>query len=915
MGEMVKQKRKRNSKFRLSIRWKIALPFILIGVIVVIIFLPIMNSVVSRRIQTEADNRLQEVGDSVAVLINQAENQAILSAGFVATSSDVLQAGSDSTALSQVLPPRREELGLQELSFYGADYSRGDGAKYYGGPPIARPFQSSSEASKIREDLIIAMLETGQPTSDIAIVPQSSEIIGVAPVMSSTGELQGIIVAVYLLDNEFVHEISDVLNADIALVNANRVIASNLDDPKIYEGYIRDDFLKDLDEFNAQNIEMHGDKRLLAQPLIIDGEDRGIIMVAQPIESLTNIQRDIRNVIGSFSALIVAISIIFAVLSYMNFARPISQLAEATHRVSQGDFNEHIGLTLPAFVPGDELIDLSDNFNSMTATLNDLYTGLERRVAERTEELQTERNKLQQASIELAEARDAALEANRAKSAFMANMSHELRTPLNAIIGYSNLVIAGTYGEINDKQTDRLTRVMDNGQHLLALINDVLDLSKIEAGKMEVYLESFDLGEMLDTIVRTGHTLMEKNQNKLISDMDPTLGQMYSDITKIRQVLFNLLSNAAKFTDKGTVTLRVQATQEDGRDGVMFAVTDTGIGMTAAQMDKVFQEFTQADISTTRKYGGTGLGLAITRRFCEMLGGYIGLESEEGAGSTFSVWLPRRSEMPKSITGEVKKVETGTHKPVDDSTSVVLVIDDDEASRETIEAFLQQDNYHVISTNNGEDGLRLAAEYLPSVILLDVLMPGMDGWAVLHKLKTTPELADIPVIMSTILTDRNMGYTLGASDYITKPVNKDQILRVVKRYRHQMQNSPILLIEDDASTRQMMRDMLETDGWSVYEAENGRTGLESLQNLQPDLILLDLMMPYMNGFEFLKHLRENKQWESIPVVVITAMDLTPEAKDELQLSVRHIIQKGSYEQDKLLEEIRYWIQSSSSQTE
>lgn len=902
----------KSKKFRLSIRWKIALPFILIGVIVIIIFLPIMNSVVSRRIQTEADSRLQEVGGSVAVLINQAENQAVLSAIFVANSSDVLQAGDDTTALSQVLPSRREELGLQELSFYAADYSPGDTARYFGGPLVARPFQSSTEASKIRENLIVSMLATGEPTSDIAIVPQSSEIIGVAPVIAENGGLQGIIVAVYLLDDEFIHEIGAVLNADIALVNANQVIASNLDDPTIYEGYIRDEFLKDLSDYNAQNIKMNGDKRLLAQSLLIDGENRGVIMVAQPIESLTNIQQDIRNVIGSFSALIVIISIVFAVLSYINFARPISQLAEATHRVSEGNFNEYIGLTLPAFVPGDELIDLSHNFNSMTATLNDLYTGLEQRVAERTEELQAERNKLQQTSIELAEARDAALEANRAKSAFMANMSHELRTPLNAIIGYSNLVIAGTYGDINEKQTDRLMRVMDNGQHLLALINDVLDLSKIEAGKMEVYLESFDLSELLETIVRTGHTLMEKNQNQLISELDVDLGQMHSDITKIRQVLFNLLSNAAKFTEKGSVTLRVHAHTDNNREGLLFSVRDTGIGMSADQMDKVFQEFTQADISTTRKYGGTGLGLAITRRFCEMLGGYIALESEEGVGSTFSVWLPRRSEMPKSQTGEVKKIETGTHQPIDNTTSVVLVIDDDDASRETIEAFLQQDHYHVVSTNNGEDGLRLAAEYLPSVILLDVLMPGMDGWAVLHHLKSTPELADIPVIMSTILTDRNMGYTLGASDYITKPVNKEQILRVVKRYRHQMQDSPILLVEDDASTRQMMRDMLETDGWSVYEADNGRAGLESLQNVTPDLILLDLMMPYMNGFEFLKHLRENKNWQSIPVVVITAMDLTPEAKNDLQLSVKHIIQKGSYEQDKLLEEIRYWIQSTRS---
>lgn len=903
---MKKSKPKRGNKFKLSIRWKIAIPFVLIGMLVVIIFVPVMNSVVSSRIEDEADNRLQETANSVQVLIAQAEEQARLSANFVASSSDVLDAGNDRILLSQALPARRDELGLQELSYYAADYEQGDSAFYYGGLPIARPFQTSREAEAIRANLILKMLATNQPTSDIAIVPQSSEIIGVAPVYGNTAELQGIIVAVYYLDDAFVNQMGDVLSVNIALVNANSVIASTLDDPTPYINFIRNQ-----QENDSQNFEIQGDsERVLVQPLLLEGEERGVIIVGQPLQSLTNIQRDIRNIIGLFSAIVVVISLVFAVLSFINFARPLAKLAEATKRVSQGNFDEQVGLNLPAFLPQDELIELSDNFNTMTATLNNLYAGLEQRVTERTHELQEERNKLSQATIELAEARDAALEANRAKSAFMANMSHELRTPLNAIIGYSNLVISGTYGDVNDKQTDRLTRVMDNGQHLLALINDVLDLSKIEAGKMEIYLETFPLSELLDTIVRTGHTLMEKNKNKLVAQFENNLGEMHSDITKIRQILFNLISNAAKFTNEGSVTFSVRNENVLDKAGILFEVTDTGIGMTEEQMGKIFQEFTQADISTTRQYGGTGLGLAITKRFCEMLGGHIELTSKEDVGSIFSVWLPVESAPAKTSTDEMRKVETGTHNAITSTKNIILVIDDDEASRETIQTYLENDNFHVISTNNGQDGLRLAEEYHPRVILLDVLMPGMDGWAVLHKLKTTPALADIPVIMTTILTDRDMGYTLGASDYITKPVDKNQILRVVKRYRCQSAPCPILLVEDDTSTRQMMRDMLETDGWQIHEAEHGRAGLEALENLQPELIMLDLMMPHMNGFEFLKKLRENEGWRSIPVVVITAMDLTLEAQNELELSVKHIIQKGSYSQNELLEEIRHWVHTT-----
>ncbi len=899
---MVENKQQRQGLY-LSLRWKLILPFILLTVAVLVIFLPATNGIISEGIEEESDRRLQQTADSVTVLLEQSEEQALLSANFVAAIPEVIEAGDDKVAIEQALLNRRTELDLQELSFYKPDFAVGDSAYYYGGPSIDRPFQSDTV---IRDGLILDVIARDTAASSLKISPRSSEIIGVAPVHNSDGELQGIIVAVVYLDDSFMQQIGDVLGADVALVRDNKVIASTLDDPTPYEKFIGDGFIDHLDEHAehvhaARSIEVSGEQqRLIAQPFVVDDETQGVIMVAQPIESLFTIQDDIREIIFIFSALLVVTSMLFALFTFFNFARPLAKLAEATNLVSAGNFSQDVQVNSSTLLLRDEISDLTVNFNSMTGTLSDLYTGLERRVDERTRELN-------QAMIELAEARDDALEANRTKSAFMANMSHELRTPLNAIIGYSNLVISGTYGDINEKQSDRLTRVLDNGQHLLALINDVLDLSKIEAGKMEVYLETFALDELLETIVRTAHTLMAKNQNKLVANISPQLTQMHSDVTKLRQVLFNLLSNAAKFTEQGTVTLDVTPLDYQAKPGIEFKVTDTGIGMSPEQLSKVFMEFTQADVSTTRKYGGTGLGLTISKRFCEMLGGYIEVSSEEGAGSIFTVWLPIESVAPKVGTGEMKKVATGTHDQIAMNKSIILVIDDDEAVLESIQHYLEDDHFHVITTNNGQDGLRLAEEYHPQVIMLDVLMPGMDGWAVLNKIKSTPALADIPVIMTTILSDRNMGYALGAADYVTKPVDKDQILRVVNRYRCQTRPCPILIVEDDASTRQMMRDMLETDGWQVNEAINGLAGLEALENIQPELIMLDLMMPQMNGFEFLRRLREDERWQSIPVVVVTAMDLTPEAQEELQLSVRQIIQKGSYTQEQLLEEVRRWV--------
>jgi signal transduction histidine kinase/CheY-like chemotaxis protein len=493
-------------------------------------------------------------------------------------------------------------------------------------------------------------------------------------------------------------------------------------------------------------------------------------------------------------------------------------------------------------------------------------------------------------------------ERSQHKSQFVASMSHELRTPLNAIIGLTEMMVKNAARFGTEKAQEPLQRVNRAGTHLLGLINQVLDLSKIEAGKLELNPQTVQLGPLINDVISTAGQLAEQNKNRLVVDAQENLGALTVDPMRLRQILLNLLSNACKFTKAGEVKLAARKVS-NGSSFVEFAVSDTGIGMTAEQQAKLFEEFTQADSSTARQYGGTGLGLTITRKLARMMGGDVTVTSEPGKGSVFTVRLPASGEaQARSLIG----TSDSRRSP---SADCVLVIDDDATARELIADHLKAEGFSVVTAAGGAEGLKFAKELRPTAITLDVMMPDLDGWSVLAALRQDPELAEIPVIMITIVDEHRRGIALGAAGYLTKPIDRERLRHVIGRFRAPARTTRVLVVEDDAVQRERMLGWLEGPQWTVREAENGREALNRIQENKPDVILLDLMMPEMDGFAVVAALQKEARWQDIPVIVITARDLDAKDRERLNSGVQSVLVKERFRPADLVERVRRLVQT------
>jgi signal transduction histidine kinase/CheY-like chemotaxis protein len=483
-------------------------------------------------------------------------------------------------------------------------------------------------------------------------------------------------------------------------------------------------------------------------------------------------------------------------------------------------------------------------------------------------------------------------EVDRVKSQFLANMSHELRTPLNSIIGFSRVILKGIDGPINEVQQQDLSAIYNSGQHLLSLITDILDLSKIEAGKMELAFTEINVADLINSAMSTASGLVKDKAIQLHSIVPDNLPLVRADNTRVRQVLINFLSNAAKFTDEGTITVDASLVNgPNNRPEIMVAVTDTGSGIAPQDQGKLFLPFSQVDDSPTRKTGGTGLGLSICRSLIEMHGGRIGLlRSEVDTGSTFFFTLPVSSLEPEILP----QVGGAT-------SNIVLAIDDDQKVISLYERYLEPHGYQIIPLTDPNFAVPRAKETKPFAITLDIMMPGKDGWQVLRELKNDPETRDIPIIVCSIMESQEKGFSMGATDYLVKPFIQEEMIAALTRLDQDGNIREVLIVDDDTADLRLVQKMLEEyRDYHVTLARGGKEGWEIIRAKKPDAIILDLFMPDMNGFQFLQNMRADPTLREVPVVVLTGADLTPEQHQQLAEFGQGVLGKGYLRENELL---------------
>ncbi|MCP4350759.1 MAG: response regulator [Desulfobacterales bacterium] len=625
-------------------------------------------------------------------------------------------------------------------------------------------------------------------------------------------------------------------------------------------------------------------KNIYAVPLMSEKELYGVLEIAS-FEDIGNLKKDFLNS---------AARIISTALYTSSQNEQIRELLESTQ------------------VANEKLQSRTDELNKA----NEKLKALNEELQAQSDELQAQAQELHAQKTELETQRIQVEEADRLKSEFLSNMSHELRTPLNSVLALSQLMISRGTGKSPEQETEYLKVIERNGRRLLSLINDILDLSKIEAGRMDIYMTEFDPGDVVQQALETVMPIADEKGLKLSVNYDDKL-TIHSDEDKLNQILLNLFSNAVKFTKEGEIEIRVW--ESEGK--ILFAVRDTGIGISEKDMSHIFDEFRQADGSTTRQHEGTGLGLAICQKLAKLLGGAISAESAEGRGSTFTLTLPSGSDIKdyqlKTDESDIKdyQLKTDDHQPKPEnqqtvvSSGTVLVIDDDEEVCAFLKDYLTGAGYQVIVAQSGKQGLEIAHSIKPFAITLDIMMPETDGWEVIRHLKDSAETAHIPVIVVSVGDDRATGMAMGAAAYITKPVDRRILLSEIEKIGvfHRIQR--ILVVDDDPIVLKYVEDILGGRGYLIEKASGGKEAIARIAACPPDIIILDLMMPDTDGFTVLDHIRGEPLTRNIPVIILTAKELTQKENNRLKNAVHHIVTKGKMEKDRFLRNIEDILKS------
>ena len=607
----------------LNIQAKLVFPLAITILLLVVVLSPLTNNLINSRIELEADRRLSEIADSVGALIENSEILARNNATLLAEQPDVVNAFLDLDASIAALNESKTSLNLQELSLYSADFKPGDPAYFYGGPTVARRLQVSEDAERIYEELILSAIDNKVSASSVAIAPQGSQIIGVAPVFTTTGhELQGVVVATFYMDQAYIDNISQIINTDVAVVKDNSVIVTTIDPNAGYETLINQGWLNSI-ETPAVNAKYSNneDYRVLGHPLIISGNQQGSVLVAQPIEELFAVSRNIQVILLTVTGVFGLTALWFWIAAFLAFTRPLAQLTQATTNMSQGDLKQKVNTSYLLFK--DEITVLSENFNTMAENLGNLYMSLEERVEQRTQEL--------------AEARDDAVAANKSKTEFISVVSHELKLPMTSIKGYSDLMLSGATGQLNENQNNFLNTIRNNVNLMATLVSDLADISRIESGNLRLEPREVPVWDVIDEVVTLTRTQVTQKNQTVTVNIPKELPKAWCDRNRLAQILTNLVSNANKYTPEGGAII-VHATRENSL--IQIKVEDNGLGMTPEDQEKLFSKFFRSADDKVREAPGTGLGLSITKNLIELQGGKVWFESEFRKGTSFYFTVP-----------------------------------------------------------------------------------------------------------------------------------------------------------------------------------------------------------------------------------------------------------------------------------